>query len=188
MEGRYNEGITFLDRTEEHWTRGEMLACHNYWHWALYHIEKGDHGVAVDIYDKQISQRCKSGAMLDLVDGSSLLYRLQLEGINVKDKWREMQQLWGDGHSDDHILVFNDLHLLMCTLGSKENDETATIMQSMKDFIWERQGTNSDVTKEVGLKMCEAFEYFDKEDYAKSTELLAPLKYKFVKVGGSNAQ
>ncbi|CAB4038550.1 Hypothetical predicted protein, partial [Paramuricea clavata] len=26
------------------------------------------------------------------------------------------------------------------------------------------------------------------EDYAKSTELLAPLKYKFVKVGGSNAQ
>ena len=20
--------------------RGEMLACHNYWHWALYHIEK----------------------------------------------------------------------------------------------------------------------------------------------------
>jgi hypothetical protein len=29
----------------------------------------------------QISQRCKSGAMLDLVDGSSLLYRLELEGI-----------------------------------------------------------------------------------------------------------
>jgi hypothetical protein len=26
------------------------------------------------------------------------------------------------------------------------------------------------------------------EDYAKSTELLAPLKYKFVKIGGSDAQ
>ena len=26
----------------------------------------------------------------------------------------------------------------------------------------EHQGTNCDVTKEVGLKMCEAFEHFDK--------------------------
>ncbi|XP_028415798.1 tetratricopeptide repeat protein 38-like [Dendronephthya gigantea] len=188
MEGRYDEGVTFLKDTENYWTRGEMLACHNYWHWALYHIEKGEHEAAIGIYDEQVFQRGKSGAMLDMVDGSSLLYRLQLEGINVNDRWREIQQLWGDTHSDDHVLVFNDLHLLMCTLGSKDQDGTTKIMESMKDFIRERQGTNCEVTKEVGLKMCEAFEYFDQENYAKCTELLAPLKYKFVKIGGSNAQ
>ncbi|XP_046841168.1 tetratricopeptide repeat protein 38-like [Xenia sp. Carnegie-2017] len=188
MEGRNDEGIKFLDDTEEYWTRGEMLACHNYWHWALYHIEKEEYETAIDIYDQQVSKRCKSGAMLDLVDGSSLLYRLELEGVNVKDRWREMRELWGDKHADDHVLVFNDLHLLMCTLRSKDEEETKKIMQSLKDYMQEREGNNRDVCDEVGLKMCEAFEYFDKEDYEKSTDLLAPLRYKIVKIGGSNAQ
>ena len=31
----------------------------------------------------QVYERSKSGAMLDLVDGSSLLYRLQLEGMGA---------------------------------------------------------------------------------------------------------
>ena len=43
-----------------------MLACHNYWHLALYQIEQGNHAAAVDVYDEQIGKRCKSGAMLDL--------------------------------------------------------------------------------------------------------------------------
>ena len=41
---------------------------------------QGEKEAALDIYDKEVKQRYKSGAMLDLVDAASLLYRLQLEG------------------------------------------------------------------------------------------------------------
>jgi tetratricopeptide (TPR) repeat protein len=80
MRGQATEGIKFLCNTVEDWNKGHALACHNHWHWALYLIEKGEKEAALDIYDKEVGQRCKSGAMLDLVDAASLLYRLQLEG------------------------------------------------------------------------------------------------------------
>ncbi len=63
-----------------------MLACHNFWHWAIYHIEKGEYQGAFDLFDSEIGPRAqKSGAMLDIVDACSLLYRLELEGKNEMD-------------------------------------------------------------------------------------------------------
>ena len=32
-----------------------MLSCHNYWHWALHLIEKGDYQGALGIYDAHVS-------------------------------------------------------------------------------------------------------------------------------------
>ncbi|KAK6037160.1 hypothetical protein COOONC_25335 [Cooperia oncophora] len=42
MQGRFDEGIAFMESTEEDWKRGWMLAAHNYWHatHALYYAEK----------------------------------------------------------------------------------------------------------------------------------------------------
>lgn len=164
-----------------------MLACHNYWHWALYHIEKGEHQAAVDIYDEEIGKRCHSGAMLDLVDASSLLYRLKMEGVDVGDRWRELFHLW-ESHTDDHILVFNDVHMLMCTLGAKNEDATLKLMTSLRDYVRDGSGTNCEVSREVGLAICEAFEQVDKGNFDKAVEMLKPLRYKIVNIGGSNAQ
>lgn len=42
----------------------------------------------------------------------------------MKDRWRELQQLT-EPHTDDHVLVFNDLHFLMSSLGAKESGGAA---------------------------------------------------------------
>ncbi|XP_027035594.1 tetratricopeptide repeat protein 38-like isoform X2 [Pocillopora damicornis] len=187
MEGRQNEGIRFLSTTLNDWTMGAMLACHNYWHWALYHIEKGEHQAAVDIYDEEVGKRCHSGAMLDLVDASSLLYRLQMEGVNVNDRWRELFHLW-ESHTDDHILAFNDVHMLMCSLGAKKEDATLNLMMSLRDYVRDGSGTNCEVSRGVGLALCEAFEQADKGNFDKAVDILKPLRYDVVTIGGSNAQ
>ncbi|PFX15896.1 Tetratricopeptide repeat protein 38 [Stylophora pistillata] len=57
--------------------------------------------------DWTVGKRCLSGAMLDLVDASSLLYRLQMEGVDVNDRWRELFHLW-ESHTDDHILEWQE--------------------------------------------------------------------------------
>jgi hypothetical protein len=41
MEGRTGEGIEFMRRTENEWSSCNHLAVHNYWHLALYHLERG---------------------------------------------------------------------------------------------------------------------------------------------------
>ena len=60
------------------------LAAHNYWHWALYHTERGEYEAALGILDDIISRAKASGAMLDIVDACSLCYRLEMEG-NLND-------------------------------------------------------------------------------------------------------
>eukprot|EP00118_Oscarella_pearsei_P021300 m.238386 g.238386 ORF g.238386 m.238386 type:complete len:344 (+) comp40163_c0_seq15:814-1845(+) len=187
MGGRADEGISFLSKTENDWTKGEMLACHNYWHWALYHVEKGNHEAAIEIYDQQVGQRCKSGAMLDLVDASSLLYRLELEGIKTGDRWKEQMEMWRP-HLDDHILVFNDAHLLMCALGAKDADASEKFMTTIREFVQNGFGTQHDVCERVGLKVVEAMELFDKGDASGAVDILYPVRYDVVNIGGSNAQ
>ena len=43
-----------------------MLSCHNYWHWALHLIEKGDYDGALGIYDSHVSSGCLYGWIDDL--------------------------------------------------------------------------------------------------------------------------
>ena len=38
------------------------------------------------------------------------------------------------------------------------------------------------------MALCEAFVAYDDGDFAKATDILAPLKYKIIDIGGSDAQ
>ena len=58
----------------------------------------------------------------------------------------------------------------------------------MRLFSRSQTGTNHDITKEIGLSICEAFVAYDNEDYAKAVDILNPMRYKIWKIGGSNAQ
>ena len=52
----------------------------------------------------------------------------------------------------------------------------------------EGRGTQHDIFKDVGQQLCEAFVAYNDGDFAKATDLLLPIRYKIVTIGGSNAQ
>ncbi|XP_014675492.1 PREDICTED: tetratricopeptide repeat protein 38-like isoform X2 [Priapulus caudatus] len=110
-----------------------MLACHNFWHWAVYHIERGEHTAALDVFDSQIASRVRtSGAMLDIVDACSMLYRLEMEGVRVgQERWEDVAEICRP-YADDHMLVFNDCHLLMSFLGAKKSGYAERLMSSVE--------------------------------------------------------
>ncbi|XP_023650041.1 tetratricopeptide repeat protein 38-like isoform X2 [Paramormyrops kingsleyae] len=86
MRAELDQGLRFMETNEKDWKGADMLASHNYWHWALYHIEKGEHEAALKIYDTQVAPRCiSSGAMLPTVDCCSMLYRLEMEGAKERE-------------------------------------------------------------------------------------------------------
>uniref|UniRef100_A0A8C4N7D4 Tetratricopeptide repeat domain 38 n=1 Tax=Eptatretus burgeri TaxID=7764 RepID=A0A8C4N7D4_EPTBU len=98
----------------------DMLAAHNYWHWSLYFMDEGDYDKVLNIYDKEIEPRfTHSGAMLDIVDACSLLYRLEISGVDVSNRWLQLAKVCSS-HYGDRLLVFNDLHLLMAALGAHD--------------------------------------------------------------------
>lgn len=189
MKAEVDKGLKFMQSTEKDWQGCDMLACHNYWHWALYHIEKGEYEAALKIYDSQVSRRCVStGAMLDTVDACSLLYRLEMEGVSVKDRYREMLQVV-EPHSEDHTLLFNDLHFLMVSLGVGATDCTHRLLDSLRERARDPEENHQyQLASGVGLPMCQALMEYDEGNYARVVELLQPLRYRFNDIGGSDAQ
>lgn len=49
-------------------------------------------------------------------------------------------------------------------------------------------GINRDITRDVGATICEAFTAYSEGEFAKAVDLLNPVRYKVLRIGGSNAQ
>uniref|UniRef100_UPI00398EF26E tetratricopeptide repeat protein 38 isoform X2 n=1 Tax=Pristiophorus japonicus TaxID=55135 RepID=UPI00398EF26E len=193
LKGMYSFGLmetNFYDLAEKTAKEGsDMLACHNYWHWALYHIEKGEYETALSIYDTHVSPSCfNSGTMLDLVDACSMLYRLQMEGINVDNRWKELLRITKN-HAKDHILIFNDAHILMSLLGAKDAESANQLVTSLQELS-QTPGENSQhqLARDLGLPICQAITEFANGNYSHTVDLLNPVRYQIKNIGGSDAQ
>ncbi|XP_044049993.1 tetratricopeptide repeat protein 38 isoform X2 [Siniperca chuatsi] len=189
MKAEVDKGLTFMEGREKDWQVSDVLASHNYWHWALYFIEKGQYEAALQIYDSQVFRRCKAtGSMLDTVDASSMLCRLEMEGVCVKDRWRELLQVT-QPHTDDHVTLFNDLHFLMVSLGAKESGTSRRLLEGLQDLA-KKPGDNQQhqLAGTIGVPMCQAMMEYDQGNYNRTVELLYPLRYRMVDIGGSDAQ
>ncbi|XP_070763588.1 tetratricopeptide repeat protein 38 [Enoplosus armatus] len=189
MKAEVDKGLKFMEGRENDWQVCDVLASHNYWHWALYFIEKGQYEAALQIYDSQVFRRCKAtGSMLDTVDASSMLCRLEMEGVCVKDRWRELLQVT-QPHTDDHVTLFNDLHFLMVSLGAKESGTSQRLLEGLQELAKE-PGDNQQHQQAgtIGLPMCQAMMDYDQGNYSRVVDLLYPLRYRMANIGGSDAQ
>ncbi|XP_032379919.1 tetratricopeptide repeat protein 38 isoform X2 [Etheostoma spectabile] len=189
MKAEMDKGLKFMESREKDWQVSDVLASHNYWHWALYFIEKGQYEAALQIYDSQVFRRCKAtGSMLDTVDACSMLWRLEMEGVCVKDRWRELLQVT-QPHTDDHVTLFNDMHFLMASLGAKESGTSQRLLEGLQELAKD-PGDNQQhqLAGTIGVPMCQAIMEYDQGNYNRAVELLYPLRYRVVDIGGSDAQ
>lgn len=126
--------------------------------------------------------------MLDMVDASSLLYRLEMEGVCVKDRWRELLQVT-QPHTDDHVTLFNDVHFLMASLGAKESATSHRLLEGLQELAKEPgENQQHQLAQTLGVPMCQAMSEYDQGNYSRAVDLLYPLRYNIVKMGGSDAQ
>ena len=89
MLGRRYEGQRLLRDTRWFWSEANLLHCHLHWHWGLFQIEEGQFERSFIRYDWWIRENHSPEAM-DLVDAASFLWRLELAGNNVFDRWEEL--------------------------------------------------------------------------------------------------
>ncbi|MCP9263891.1 Tetratricopeptide repeat protein 38 [Dirofilaria immitis] len=188
MNGRVEEGIRFMETTEMDWNKCSLLACHNYWHTALYYIELGKYDEALSYYDREISERTKNGAMLDFVDASSILLRFEMEGISVGNRWKSLLPLI-KLHVNDHTLAFNDAHIRMVIEGCDDAAIRKNHCDSVENFLNNGfNGDNSERTRNLGKPICDAITFYYSGDYHKVVQTLAPIRHNVYGIGGSNAQ
>lgn len=90
-QGRIDEGIAWMSSFTDTWENcNSMLYTHNWWHIALYYLEKGDTKKVLELYDRHIWGKAWQESSKDQVGAISLLLRLELRGIEVGDRWEQL--------------------------------------------------------------------------------------------------
>ncbi len=184
---RQEEGIAFLKSSHADWSSAHFMAGHNGWHLAVYLIEQGRFAEVLADYDRFTATKLADDATLDRIDAASLLWRLELAGVDVGERWAPVARQWM-AHVDDHVLAFNDLHLAIAAARSNNPDDVKRLRRSLEDYERFGAGDNREVTITVGRSLIEGVQRFAERDYAGSVEAILPVRYQAFRIGGSHAQ
>jgi tetratricopeptide (TPR) repeat protein len=184
---RHEEGVAFLKSTRADWAHAHFMAHHNGWHLALFLIKQGRFDEVLADYDRFTAPKLADDATLDRIDAASLLWRLELAGVDVGDRWAPVAKTWM-AHVDDHLLAFNDLHCAFAAARSPHPDHVTRLRQSLDDYERTGSGDNRQVTAEIGRPLINGVLAFAAGDYGRAVELILPVREDSARIGGSHAQ
>jgi len=188
--GRALQGSKFLSNSEGEWTQGTTFSHHLWWHSALFHVQLGEFESALTLYDDTIAPLVlKDGGNFPLSDGSALLMRLQLEGVDIGDRAKEQADKW-KSHDEDFVSLFYDGHACFTNLMAGKSTENQKWIENMRDYVNdERKGWNKDVTQKVGIPLMEGITKFFSSNYEQAVAILAPIMPDLQRmIQGSGAQ
>ncbi|MER6951263.1 tetratricopeptide repeat protein [Nonomuraea sp. NPDC000554] len=186
MQGRFGDGVRYLDARLDDWSTGTFFNVHNWWHYSLYALESGDAARALAIYDAVLAGGQSS---MELLDAAALLWRLLLEGSPEEKRWRALADAWPVRVAEP-FYAFNDMHAVMSYVGAGRFQDAEELIRGREAYLAEpRPGvTNQAMTARVGLPVCRALVAFGKADYDAAVDLLYPIRHRVNEFGGSHAQ
>ncbi|MDB6000217.1 MAG: tetratricopeptide repeat-containing protein, partial [Rhizobacter sp.] len=110
-EGRIEEGLAFTLGVSDTWIGlNSFMETHNWWHVALFQLERREHDAALRTYDEHVWGVCKDYTQ-DQIGAVSLLARLELAGVDVGSRWNDVAD-YLEARTDDHVLPFLDMQYL----------------------------------------------------------------------------
>lgn len=186
MQGRVQDGIGWMITRHPDWSGDDnFFKVHNWWHLALYYLDLGQFEEALTLYDGPIRED-RSGVALDMVDASALLWRLELLGCKVDNRWQELANKW-DRHADGKLYPFNDWHAVMAYLGAGRYEEVERI-QSIFLSISNPRNEVDVWAHQTGFPLIKGFQAFWNGDYKTAVDNLYRVRYISNSFGGSHAQ
>lgn len=185
MTGRAQAGLDWLTGREATWAHCNNFRFHVWWHRALMHLDLGDHDTALALYDADIRAE-KTDDYRDISNGASLLARLELEGVDVGDRWEELADL-SENRAADGCLAFADLHYLLALCGGERADAAAGLiarMRASRPVEHEAQR----IIAHPGLHMAQGLQAFAAGEYSVAWMHLRAGRADLQQIGGSHAQ
>jgi hypothetical protein len=186
MQQRRRDGAAWLGAHSQTWRDGSFFAVHNWWHLALFHLGLDEIDAVLELIDAHILG-AESAVVLDMIDASALLWRLQLRGIDVGTRWQALAQRW-TAVSDAGNYAFNDLHAMMAFVGAGRGDDAVRLLATQERAALVAEGDNIQFLRDVGYDATRAIHAFGSGRYGEAVRLLRPLRSYAHRFGGSHAQ
>lgn len=185
MQGRTAEGIDWLGSDTDAWSRDNFFAVHNWWHLALFHLDRNAVEPALALFDGPIGG-ARSELIVDLIDASALLWRLHLRGVPLGERWQAVANAW-EPHAAAGNYAFNDAHAMMAFVFADRPAAIESVLEAQGQKALEA-GDNASFTREVGAPVTRAILAFGRGDYGETVRLLRPVRNRAQRFGGSHAQ
>ncbi len=179
-------GIEWLNGREHAWSHCNNFRYHVWWHKALMHLDLGQHELALELYDNEIRQD-KTDDYRDISNATSLLSRLELNGVNVGNRWEELADLSAK-RTEDGCLIFADLHYLLALVGDNRREDIKTLLGRLHK---DAKCCSTDLQKAMsnpGLSAAAGLEAFGESDYETAFANLSRAHANMQLAGGSHAQ
>ncbi|WP_179379969.1 tetratricopeptide repeat protein [Jannaschia marina] len=179
-------GLDWLEGREAAWAHCNNFRFHVWWHKALMMLDLGQHDAALALYDSDIRAE-KTDDYRDISNATSLLSRLELEGVDVGDRWEELADL-SETRTEDGCLIFADLHYLLALSHENRDDAIARMMARLGA---DAARAGNDVEKRMavpGLNAARGLEAFGDGDYGLAFAALSTARPHMQGAGGSHAQ
>jgi tetratricopeptide (TPR) repeat protein len=160
------------------WFRNHLL-----WHLALIHFARGDYERAGRM-GRRVFERAPSSIAGDLHDSISLLWRLELAGRPVGERWKPFAAIARE-RVNRMGLLFHVAHMGMAlTAGGDWQTARAQVEAVKSRAAKDATGLMGDVL----LPLLEGIHAFAAGDYRRTIERIEPLRPRIVELGGSRAQ
>jgi hypothetical protein len=185
MQGRQREGIQWQRSNADAWSKDSFFAVHNWWHLALYHLELGEVGEVLTLFDGPIFG-ARSKIVLEMIDVSAMLWRLHLRGINVGNRWQAIADNWAPIANYGNY-AFNDAHAMMAFVGAGRKEAAKELLASEEAVARTAEGDLGTFLT-VGRPLTQAIMAFGEGNYAETVRLLRPIRNIANRFGGSHAQ
>lgn len=192
MQGRHGEGIAWLDELERNWDGGNNLLHHLWWHRALFHLERREFDAVLDLYDRRFRNldsaltRAQPDLYIDVQNAASMLFRLELLGIDAGGRWTEIADK-AEARSGDCLSAFTLPHWMMALVATGRDAAARSMCDGMRAF-GAGAGTVRRIVRDVALPVCEAVLAHRRGEYVRALDLMRPVLGEMHTLGGSHAQ
>jgi len=192
MQGRRDEGIAWLAALERHWEGKNNIVHHLWWHRAMFHLERREFDAVLELYDRRFRNLSSPlvAAMpdlyIDVQNAASMLFRLERQGVDVGERWREIADK-AQARVGDCLSAFTLPHWMMALAATERHAVAESLLQAMREHGAGPSSTAGAV-REVALPVCEAVLANRRGQHERAITLMTPVLERLHELGGSHAQ
>lgn len=188
MQGRLDEGIAWMESLCDTWENcNSMLYTHNWWHIALYYLEKEEFEKVLSLYDTHVWGCAGKDSSQSLIDAIQVLLRLELRGVDVGKRWQEVaSHLTTRIH--EHTLPFQDLHYIYALAKVGQAERVTEMLLSIQAYAKGADPSVSRIWHEVAVPAARGMAAHAQGKWERAISELGSILPRLYTIGGSHAQ
>ena len=192
-ESRPREGSDWLLAQTGYWPLGGNLVHHLWWHRALMQLDLGERDAVLASYDANIRNleapmtKAAPDQFNDLQNATALLWRLELLGLDVGNRWNELADK-AEARIGDSAYLLLPPHLMLALAATGRDAAADRFLAALRDQASDTSRWDAAAIRDVVVPACEAGLAHRRGQHGQVVALLQPRLDQIRLLGGSNAQ